>query len=335
MKQEIYEAVSFLRKNSSSGEILVSPYKGSGDQTLNQFVVFLKPEATAESVKLDEILDIVFAVFKSSEITIEAVRVLSGAFLSKHDVMDGHYGVINRISRTGATAISPDAFELLEKGYSSEIANGAEILGGHQFLERFPEISAAALSVLTDNIGTKKLGGGTYCLSLNVFGQTFLILNPFHPFQLAHYTSPESVIVVLDCRSATPWKYLRHQVAGSTNPLNAANGSIRKILLQRKVELGLKEVSQGLNCVHLSAGPVEGMLEVQRFFRENGNEIPFDDTCFGTLLREKGCSEQYIQGLSSNPSLTLDGRLISVFDLTEDLDCQVAANRLAEMARGK
>ena len=45
----------------------------------------------------------------------------------------------------------------------------------------------------------------------------------------------------------------------SSNPIKANKGSIRKTLLDNKDLYGLKEVSQGANGVHLSAGAVEGL----------------------------------------------------------------------------
>ena len=332
MKKEICEALLTLKESPPpSGEIPLRSYRYSGEPLINQFVVFLKPEATEEGVKFGDVFDVVCSAFEGAKITIGAISVLSGPFLSTNQIMDAHYGVINQISRMGISAISQDAREVLNTAFSSEIQHGAEILGGHQFLERFPSISATGLSVLSDNLGTKKLGSGTYCLSIKAFGQSYLILNPFHPFQLAHYTSPETAIVVFECRSPTSWAHLRHQVAGATNPLNAADGSIRKILLSRKGELGLKEVSQGSNCIHLSAGPIEGMIEVQRFFKKSQTELPAEDTSFGHLLLQKGFTQSDIETLRSNPSFQRDGGSVTAFDLTEDLDSQSAVNRLLEL----
>lgn len=52
-------------------------------------------------------------------------------------------------------------------------------------------------------------------------------------------------------------------------------GSVRRLFLQKKAELGFTDVSKGSNGVHMSAGPLEGMVEFIRFFSDHENSIFF------------------------------------------------------------
>ncbi len=158
------------------------------------------------------------------------------------------------------------------------------------------------------------------------------MLNPFHPFQLEPYYAPDSAIIVLACLAAQPWAELRQRLAGATDPLHAAAGSLRNLFLTQKERLGLADVSRGANGIHLSAGPLEGMVEVQRFFsdHESGLEVPAADTAFGRRLARNGMDQARILQLAGNPNLAFDGREVSAFDLTEEMDAVPAAAALRE-----
>ena len=96
--------------------------------------------------------------------------------------------------------------------------------------------------------------------------------------------------------------------------------------------LGLPDVSQGANGIHLSAGPLEGMVEVQRFFtdHEAGRDVALADTVFGRRLAGSGLAEEQVRELAGNPNLTTEGREVSAFDLTEEVDAVEAAGQLAK-----
>lgn len=311
----------------------VVPYEPPRDDTAHQFVLFLKPEATAvhDGVDLQAILKMILERLSSFESTVHAIRILPASYLKRHDIMARHYGVINRISRLGEEALTDAAREKLHAEFADDLANGARVLGGHQFLEVQSDFSPLALSTLNDNVGTTKLGGGSYCMRLNVLGQVYLLLNPFHAYQLVPFTTGERAIVVMECRSNRDWSVLREELAGTTNPAKAAPGSIRAELLARKDEFGLKDVHQGLNGVHLSAGPLEGMVEIQRFFSDHETDytVEWRDTRFGQQLKAAGQTPDQIADLAENPSLNVEGEDISAFDLTEEVNAVESVRRLS------
>ncbi|MEM7392857.1 MAG: hypothetical protein AAF492_10975, partial [Verrucomicrobiota bacterium] len=208
-------------------------------------------------------------------------------------------------------------------------------LGGHQFLEAFEkEFSPYSLNVLWDNIPATKLGGGTYAAYANVVGEHYIVLNAFHPYQLEPYYDPRNVIVIFEGLTQTPWADLRQKMVGATKPAQAAEHSLRHDFLQREAELGMTDVSPRANGVHLSAGPLEGMVELARFLadHENGADEAGLDTCFGQLLGRKGIDDAIIAEMAKNPEWELNGEIQSTFDMTEEMDAEAAAAKLAEAA---
>jgi len=307
----------------------VRPYTPPASGDTHQFVLFLKPEITAvhDGVNLEAVLSLVLDRLAHFGVDIHAARALPAEYLERYSIMDQHYGVINRISKSGPEALTEAAAAKLESHFARELAEGARVLGGHQFLLENPEISPLALSALNDNIGTTKLGGGSYAMRLNVLGHRYVLLNPFHAYQLVPYTTPGRAILVLEGRSPQDWATLRGGLTGATNPAKAAEGSIRASLLANKDALGLRDVNQGLNGIHLSAGPLEGMVELKRFFSDHGKgrELKWSDLAFGQALLQQGLDPEVLAG---NPDLNINGQNVSAFDLTEEINAREALERL-------
>lgn len=330
MNQALLDAFRRATDPQSPQDVWVSPYASPASPGIHQFVLFLKPEVTAthDGVNLPAVLDLVLSHLHGFGVDIAAARALPAAYLDTHAIMDNHYGVINRISKQGPDALTDAARDALNTRFADDLAQGALVLGGHQFLAQQPAFSSLALSTLNDNIGTTKLGGGSYAMRLNVLGQRYILLNPFHAYQLVPYTTPGRAILVLEGRSTRDWQDLRTLLTGATNPAKAHTGSIRAALLAQKDTLGLKDVNQGMNGIHLSAGPLEGMVELRRFFSspEAGHPLPWDQLAFGKALIARGLDPE---ALAQNPDLTRDGKAVSAFDLTEELNAREALERLA------
>lgn len=316
----------------SQEPLWVKNYEKPGADDAHQFLLFLKPEVTAvhEGVDLDAILKMVMQRLTAFESSVHAIRILPSAYLSQYAILDQHYGVINAISKQGESALTEQAREKLHEIFAEDLEGGAKILGGHQFLSAQPEFTALTLCTLSDNLGTTKLGGGSYCMRISMLGQVYLVLNPFHAFQLVPYTTPGRAIIAIEGRSNQDWEVLRSELTGSTNPATAKQGSIRAELLARQEEFQLKEVNQGSNGVHLSAGPLEGMVELQRFFTDHTTDhvLALTDTLFGEQLADAGLNPEKIESLATNPALEVDGQSISAFDLTEELNAADALKRL-------
>jgi hypothetical protein len=314
----------------------VKPYSGGvSHKDSHQFLFFLKPEITADyaGVKVDKVIEVVTKALADAKIDVGAVRVVSGDYLDQHNLMVEHYGVISKISKEGVSAISDAAKAKLNEVFKDQLAAGAPVLGGHQFLAQFKEFTPFSLLVLNDNLGTTRLAGGTYALVAKVLGQPYIVLNPFHAYQLVPYTAKGHALIVFEGLSKRSWADLRQKVAGATDPKAAEEGSIRKLLLTLQKELGLGDVDKGTNGIHMSAGPLEGLVEVQRFFsdHEASKKLTPAETAFGALLASKGLNDEKIAKLVSNPDFEKDGKKVSAFDLTEEIDAAAAADNLASL----
>jgi Nucleoside diphosphate kinase len=333
---EIAQRLLKLTHSSDIEDEWIVEQRDAIPEYLNQAVLFLKPEVTAVNLGVDvkRVIQIVLDSLAHYDVQVGAVRILNSEYLRQYGIMDQHYGVINRISREGRAALSDDARSALEREYQEDLASGATVLGGHQFLNQFPTFSPFALNVLSDNQGTKKLAGGTYCIRVSISGSVYLILNPFHSFQLEHFTAPGKAIVVMEALTNTSWQALRRSLIGATDPYKAEEGSIRRTFLEEKQMLGIAEVSQGANGIHLSAGPLEGMVEFQRFFSDYSYSkwINVSSTVFGHVLIERSVPVHVIEAFGSNPSIQQHGRLVSLFDLTEEADAVIAAEVLSKLS---
>jgi len=304
-------------------DVTVNPHvkRTAEHANVHQLVFFFKPELTSSpNVHFDQVLQSTLDILSKSKVNVDGIKILGGDHLSKKDIMIQHYGVIASISKNGESAISNQARENLQ---SNADFKGLEVLGGHQFLERYPDFNAFSLSVLNDNLGTKRLAGGTYAMKVSVLGKPLLVLNPFSAYQLVPYTTSGNSIVVFEVSSTEPWAKLRSEVCGVTDPKDAHESSIRRNFLNNQAKFGLKEVSKGANGVHMSAGPLEGMVELGRFF-----DIKPEDTAFGQALLGAGFTQEQVKQLVSNPTLDHDGKKVSAFDLTEEKDSAEAVKLL-------
>jgi len=218
----------------------------------------------------------------------------------------------------------------MHEKFADELKAGAEVLGGHQFLAKFKQFNPFTLLVVNDNLGTTRLAGGTYLMKIKVLGKMYLVLNPFHSFQLVPYTSPGNAIIVCEGLSSLSWDDLRNKLVGVTEPANALPGSVRNLFLVNKATLGLKDVDKGSNGLHLSAGPLEGLVELQRFFSSHDTNtiLPYSAFAFGAYLKSRGASDETIAKFASNPDIIKDGKKTSLFDLTEEKSFNVAADLL-------
>jgi nucleoside diphosphate kinase len=333
LKNDIISALEKVTaKDATETHAWVKPYEAPAAD-VHQFLFFLKPEATANyaGVKVDAVVELALKTLADFGVEVGSVRVLSGDYLDKHNLMGQHYGVISAISREGASVISEQAKKNLDEKFKADIEAGAPVLGGHQFLAKEPGFNAFSLSVLNDNLGTTRLAGGTYAMKIKVLGKPVIILNPFHAYQLVPYTTKGHSIILFEARSTKSWEDLRQKLTGTTDPKDAAEGSIRNLFLKNKAELGLGDVDKGTNGVHASAGPLEGMVELQRFFsdHEASTTLSYDQTAFGKLLISKGLSLEQVQKLAGNPDLDQEGKKVSAFDATEEKDAAESATILA------
>lgn len=291
----------------------------------NEFVIFSKPElGRLAGADLAKVWDLLSSSLAAYGVTVHRTLILTGPELESSGAMAAHYGVINKISRLGRSALTDATEQALSEQYADELAAGALVLGGHQFLDTYPEFSPYALGVLFANQSVGRLGPGSYAASATVDGQPVIILNGFHPRQLSFFTADDTVCAFLQCSSATAWQSLRGELIGATDPSKADPASIRGTLFADPSGFGLASVSYNFNGVHMSAGPLEGLVELARFF---GGSLA--DYTFAAVLAGTGVDADGVTALADNPTLEANGERGSAFDLTEGVDAAPAAALLA------
>ncbi len=298
----------------------------------NEFLFFIKPEITVEldSIRLIPILELIQSKIKEFGLKIHSIKVLSANYLDRYDIIAQHYGVINKIARNAVENMSATAKDRFKEIYGKAISE-AKVLGGIEFLTQYPCFNAESLDYLWQNKKCSKLAGGTYCLDVKLDDEVVFLVNGFHARQLQQFTDKGRSIVVMTLSGDLSWANARNNFIGLTFPPNANEGSLRRELLKQKDILGLPEVSQAMNGVHLSAGPVESLIELRRYnsdFSDSDRVLDYGSFEFGKkLLLEFGDAAEIIL---SNSNVSENGREISIFDLTEEKDSEEAIEILGK-----
>lgn len=333
LKASILENVKLAQKNNLD---FVQLYNNDNKENLeNQFIFFVKPEVTLEdnNIKFDKVLDLVFDKLSEFNLSVENVKVLGAKYLDKYSIISQHYGVINKLSNAPLEYMSEDAKNKLKEVANVSDLKDCNVMGAFEFLNKYPYFNADSLDVLWQNKETKKLAGGTYLENLKVDTDNVYLINGFHPRQITHFTKEGRSIVVFTVSGNLPWSDARGKFIGATNPQSAYELSLRRVLLDKQAEYGMPEVSQGLNGFHLSAGPVEGLIELIRYnsdFSDNSKVKSHKDFDFGKKLAAT-FSEETVQQILNNVNVDFEGKKLSVFDLTEEKSANEALELLKKV----
>merc|ERR1712087_756643 len=112
------------------------------------------------------------------------------------------------------------------------------------------------------------------------------------------------------------WSDFREKIMGATDPTTAAEGSLRRTIMEQYKDLGLSsEPNVGDNGVHASASPFEALCE-----RMNWLEGKASEDKFGRAMIAAGISEETIKTWSKDPQVEVEGNKASLFDSLEDIN---------------
>ncbi len=342
MNAEIHTIIEGIIRGTASGAASAKAYniiyeKPEGPVGRNEFLFFIKPEITklGEEDKKRKILDFLFGKISLFDFTIHDVRILGAYYLEKYDIIARHYGVINSLSREPLRYITEDAKNKFRETFGMK-AEESSILGSLAFLEQFPSYTPEKLQQLWQSSATTKLSGGNYCARVTVDGNEIFLVNGFHPKQLVHFTAKGRSIVTFRLSSDTDWSVARNEFIGKTNPADAKQGSLRNELLMQKELFGLSDVSASENGFHLSAGPVEGLVELIRYGSdlEKKHVRTPGDFSFGKEMQRHFSPDEIVK-FCENAELNFHGKKTSVFDLTEEKNSDEAIKLLQESRTGQ
>ncbi len=330
MEKLIKSILENVKSAQQEGATKTEIYSDTSVTGQNEFLFFVKPELTLEdeSIKLEEIVKLIVEKIKAFNLSIKNIQLLPAGYLDEHGLIAKHYGVINKLSSDAKASLSEQAKETFKKAFGKSVEE-ANILGSLEFLKAYPSFSAEALDYLWQNSDFKKMAGGTYVARFSFDSEEVFIVNGFHPRQLEHFTKPGRSIVTFTLVGDTDWRAARHDFIGATNPASAIEGSLRRTFLDKMEYYGIPAINGSWNGVHLSAGPVEGLVELIRYNSDfsKGKELSASDFAFGKALIDAFGKDTTVKILE-NMDVDYNGNSISVFDLTEEKNSDEALTLL-------
>jgi len=288
----------------------------------NSAFVFIKPHALKGNP--GEVEALVKAKFADCGITVTDEGVYAAETIDEQKFIDNHYGAI----ASKAVLLKPSELNVPDKGKAAfekmfglswddavaqglvyNAADGAEKLGVDGFgLEN-------KWRGLTRGEDLIKFGGGFYCGKVD----DIFVMNGFYMSMRAAYCSPGEKIhwmTVSWPAKDLSWADFRGVVLGATNPSEAAEGSVRRTILELYEVLGLQsKPNTGDNGVHASASPFEALAE-----RMNWLGASVEEDTFGKGLLAAGIPKETIQAWTQDPQVLVQGAAKpgSLFDYLED-----------------
>ena len=321
-QQQITQALVQSVQRDEEIAVLQPPAIGQTER-LNELLMFIKPEILAVDGQdnLRNSLDLIWRKLDQFNADVSGIVLVAGKALERKESMDRHYGAINVLSKTASTGLNADDRQSV---YEALAVSPAEypLYGGHEFLAAHPSFTPASLDTLWFTKKSEKIRSGFYVQTYAAEGEKFILVNGFHPAQLAHFTEPSHRIALMLLHADTPWASLRDEMIGDTFPERAVAGSIRGQLHAQPRNYGFDQVTIANNGVHLSAGPFEAMFEIANFF---GSLLDLDTAAARPHIVEAmlatGISQMDAFAALENPDVDDGaGGMTDLFDATEHID---------------
>jgi hypothetical protein len=312
----------------------VRPYVRPDDGHLegNQFLLMVKPEVAAPGGDPEPALGRLWEILAEHDVSVGAIRVFTSEYVEQRQLIAEHYPTLNAIARLGLDGMSPAARSRLYERFPEVRDGRRRIVGAFELLAMTDGLTPYTLDVLSRNISVQKLGTGAYAMPLRLDDQQLLVLNPFHPQQIAHFAAPGGAIALIECWCAGDMADIRRYVVGSIDPHDAEIGSVRRVFADEQDKLGLSAISTRRNGVHSSPGPVEAMATIMRYFSDAYAPIRPADTVFGQQLHAAGALDAAIAWALTDPYVETLDHQSSLFEITEDLNWDAAADLVRDVS---
>lgn len=270
-----YTMIDFLNRNlidhikSAQEACIIQAVQVGNTPLKNELVFFIKPELLAvdDDAKILNSFELIKEQFSAHQVSVNGMAILPGKVLAEYEIMNRHYGFINQLSRLASEMVTPEIREQIFETLKRKDEGSYKILGGHEFLQAY-QASIETLNEIWFGQGAQKLRSGFYFIPSIYHGDPILLVNGFHPSQLAHFTREDHRIVLMLLQTDTNWFDLKFDLVGDTFPERANPESIRGQLYTNPGAYGQRQVGINTNGVHLSAGPFEAAFEVVNFFGE-------------------------------------------------------------------
>jgi len=308
------ENVSELKKRL---EAIEGEFARLNASTVNQAFVFVKPHAVT-----DKVLGLVSEGLAKAGIKITAEGSLTHDEIDRKSLIDNHYGAI----ASKATQLKPEEQNVNEKGqkqfqemfgedWKKAIEEG-KVMNAKDACDKL-KITGAELdekwSTLTRGKDLLKFGGGHY---VGKVGDTYVINGFFMSMRDKYCREPAQIhyYVVEWDPTRLNWEDFRGKVLGGTDPVEAADNSLRRVIYDKWKDLGLSaQPDVGDNGVHASASPFEALAE-----RVNWTGANVKEDTFGKAVLSLGISEETLKAWLADAQVKVDGKAQSIFDFLED-----------------
>jgi hypothetical protein len=278
----------------------------------------------SDSEHTARIVDLTLSKLADFDAEVAGVLLIGGTVLDRLEIMSAHYGMINRLSRTASQSLSAEDRAKIAATLDLDIS-GYDILGGHEYLAQYPSETSKDLDKLWFAGRSTKIRSGFYVKTAEKSDRKIILVNAFHPEQLNHFIDPTHRIALFLIHSNNGWSALKNSMVGATFPDKAEPESIRGTLFANPGEYGFESVSIANNTVHLSAGPFEGLFEINNFL---GKILKLDPTTTQPhAVRQmvaQGLTVEQALGALDNPIVTETPKPTDLFSATEDLDTAAA-----------
>lgn len=300
--QKILKGFGKKIKDEKVPEVVV-PFKFKSIKK-HQFITFFKPETFIDKTpaQLEKIMDLVFKKFEDYGVGIDGAAMFAGPALERYKIMDRHYGAINHLSKN-ASKISDDDKKLVHEKLNLT-GKKLKILGGHEAFEISGINSTDEFDKMWLATPSTKIKSGFYAKVMTIASEEIVVVNGFHPQQLAYYTAAGRKLGLMLVSSDKPWKDIREQMLGDTFPNKAHPESIRGTLYAQSKDYGFDSVTQVNNVLHISAGPTESLFEMNNFFKEPfGVDIIKERVNLVEKLLAEGLTEAQVLSVFDNKEL--------------------------------
>ena len=325
-QQQLKQALLDSLQSDEEIAVIQPPAIGQTERQ-NELLMFIKPEilAVENPSCLGNAIDLIWAKLAEFDASVEGIVLVGGPALERKESMDRHYGAINVLSKSASSGLDASDRSTV---YDSLAVSSADypLFGGHEFLNSHPAFTPATLDDLWFTKKAHKVRSGFYVQAYEDAGEKFILVNGFHPAQLAHFTEPAHRIALMLLHSHTGWAKLRDQMIGDTFPERAVAGSIRGQLHADPARYGFEEVTIANNGVHLSAGPFEAMFEIANFFGSLvGADINSTPPRIVKTMLAVGIAQEDAYRAKENPDVDDgEGETTDLFDATEHMDTEAA-----------
>ncbi|WP_267242641.1 hypothetical protein [Streptomyces sp. PR69] len=297
-------------------------------ETGSHFAVLVKPEVMTSAAAADALPEAV-RVLGQADVSVLRCAVLPAGDFAGRGYLLLHYPRLHRVAADGAGALSSSARRELDSLMAA--SRIADAPGAYEAMTREADLSPAALEERCRGAGIHKLGSGSYASVTELNGRPVTVLNGFLPALAAGYTGPGALVGLLECHSNHEIDRLRGELLGALDPADATPASLRGTLGVLAREHGIA-LTEGRNAVHLSAGHLEGMFQVWRYFAAlDGRGV--ETTAFGRSLAGHGVPPAAVAALAADRNLAGDsGETASPHGDTENLHRDRVLDRVRQWA---